>query len=109
MIDDLRLVNRLLVKLEESLPIAASMTAQLAATVRQQSSDGYVPRQCEVTAVHYLGDEGGIVCKLDLQGGNGRREFLASIAHLEFDPRQPFASDIAAYRSHRIKRLHEAA
>jgi hypothetical protein len=108
-IDNLRRVNRLLVKLEESLPIAANMTAQLAATVRQQSSGGYIPRQCEVTAVHYLGDEGGIICRLDLRGGDGRHGFLASITHLEFDPRQPCADEIAAYQKHRIKRLRQAA
>ena len=107
MIDNFRQVNRLLVTLEENLPIVASMTPQLAARIRQQAS-GYIPRQCAVTAVHYLGDEGGIVCKLDLQGGDGRREFLASITHLEFDPRQPFAGDVAAYQKHRIERLAAA-
>jgi len=109
-IDKLRLVNRLLVKLEESLPIVASMTPQLAATIRQQSSgSSYIPRQCEVTAVHYLGDEGGIICRLDLQGADGLRGLLASITHLEFDPRQPFAADIAAYQKHRTKRLQRHA
>ncbi len=108
MIDNFRQVNRLLVKLEESLPIVASMTPQLAATLRQQSSAAYIPRQCQVTAVHYLGDEGGIVCRLDLQGGDGPRGVLASITHLEFDPRQPFAGDVAAYQKHRIERLAAA-
>lgn len=62
MIDNLRQVNRLLVKLEESLPIVASMSPQLAATIREQATGAsYIPRQCEVTAVHYLGDEGGIM------------------------------------------------
>jgi hypothetical protein len=107
-IDNFRQVNRLLVKLEESLPIVASMTPQLAATLRQQSSASYIPRQCQVTAVHYLGDEGGIVCRLDLQGSDGPRGVLASITHLEFDPRQPFAGDVAAYQKHRIERLAAA-
>lgn len=112
MIDNLKRVNRLLVKLEESLPLAASMAPQLAATIRREAAGAYVPRQCEVTAVHYLGDEGGIVCKLDLQGGDGRREVLASITHLEFDPRQPCAHDIADYqerRNARLRKLHAAA
>jgi hypothetical protein len=108
-IDNFRQVNRLLVKLEENLPIVASMTPQLAATIREQSSgSSYIPRQCEVTAVHYLGDEGGIICRLDLRGADGPRGVLASITNLEFDPRQPFAGDVAAYQKHRIERLRAA-
>ena len=110
MIDNLRQVNRLLVKLEESLPIVASMSPQLAATIRGQATGtSYIPRQCEVTAVHYLGDEGGIICRFDLQGAEGPRGVLASITNLEFDPRQPFAADIAAYQKHRTKRLQRQA
>lgn len=105
MIDDLKQVNRLLVKLEESLPVPAYMTPELMAVVREQSPGAYVPRQCEVTAVHYLGDEGGIICRLEFQGRDAQRGVLASIAHLEFDPRQPFASEIAAYQTHRVKRI----
>lgn len=109
MVDNLRQVNRLLVKLEESLPIVASMTPQLAETIRQQlAGSSYIPRQCEVTAVHYLGDEGGIICRFDLRGADGPRGVLAPIAHLEFDPRQPFAADIAAYQKNRVERVRAA-
>ena len=37
----------------------------------------------------YMGDEGGIVCKLDL-GSYAAKEAFTSITHLRFDPRLPF-------------------
>ncbi len=107
MIDDLRRVNRLLVKLEENLPVLASLTPQLAATLREEAAGADVPQQCRVTAVHYLGEEGGIVCRLDHAGKAGRREFVASITHLTFDRNQPCAREIAAYQKHRSKRLRK--
>ena len=61
MVDELKQVSRLLVKLEENLPIAASLTPQAAAALKEQSSGADVPRECRVTGVHYLGDEGGVV------------------------------------------------
>jgi hypothetical protein len=104
-VDELKQVSRLLVKLEENLPIAASLTPQAAAALKEQSSGADVPRECRVTGVHYLGDEGGIVCRLDQEGG-GRPSIVTSITHLTFDRRQPCAREIAAYQEHRLKRLH---
>ena len=52
-----------------------------------------------------LGDEGGIVCKLDLGREDGAKAFFVSITHLVFDPRTPLAREIAAYQKHRLKRL----
>ncbi len=107
MIDDLRRVNRLLVKLEENLPVLASLTPQLAATLREETAGADVPQQCRVTAVHYLGEEGGIICRLDHATKAGWREFVASITHLTFDRNQPCAGEIAAYQKHRSKRQNK--
>lgn len=108
MIDKLRQVNRLLVKLEENLPIVATLTPQLAATLKDETSAGDLPERCQVTAVHYLGDEGGIVCQLD-RSGIGKPAILTSITHLSFDRKQPCAREIAAYQRHRIERLRRGA
>jgi hypothetical protein len=107
-IDELRQVNRLLVKLEENLPIVASLTPQAAATLKDQASGADFSERCQVTAVHYLGDEGGIVCRLD-QGNGGRPSIVTSITHLTFDRKQPFAREIAAYQKNRNARLRRAA
>lgn len=108
MIDELRQVNRLLVKLEENLPIVASLTPQAAANEAPGDDSGSAERY-QVTAVHYLGDEGGIVCQLD-QGDGGKSTIVTSITHLTFDRTQPFAREIAAYQKNRAARqLRRAA
>ena len=55
--------------------------------------------------MHYVGDEGGIVCRLDFGHEDTEKVFFASITHLTFDRRMPLAREIAAYQKHRIKRI----
>jgi hypothetical protein len=104
-IDNLDQADCLLRKLEESLPLAARATPALAASIRWQSGDIEVSPSCRVTAVHYLGDEGGILCHLAFDADVGPRAFIVSITHLLFDRRLPLAREIANYQKHRVKRL----
>ncbi len=103
MIDQIETVERLLATLSEALPIPARMTPELQASLRRQTG-GTIPAQCAVTWITYMGDEGGIVCKLDL-GSDAEEEAFTSITHLRFDPRLPLAREITAYQKHRVKRL----
>ena len=57
-----------------------------------------------MTWVSYVGDEGGIVCKIEGAPETAEAVF-ASITHLRFDPRLPFAREIVTYQKHRTKRL----
>ena len=109
MIDDLKQVSRLLVKLEGSLPLAATLRAQAVVSLNGHSFGAGAPTQYQVTAVYFLGHQDGIVCRLNDKTGEVRGEFLASITHLEFDRRQPIARDIATYQRHRVERLRRAA
>ena len=86
-----------------ALPIPARITPELQASLCQQAG-GAVPAQCTVTWIAYMGDEGGIVCKLDL-GSNAGKEVFTSITHLRFDPPLPLARQITAYQKHRVKHL----
>jgi hypothetical protein len=104
-IDNLDQTGRLLCKLEESLPLAARATPALAGAIRWQSGGIEVSPSCRVTRVHYLGDEGGILCHLAFDGDIGPSAFIVSITHLVFDRRNPLAREIASYQKHRIKRL----
>jgi hypothetical protein len=104
-IDDLDETGRLLCKLEEALPLAARATPALAASIRERSGGIDVSPFCRVTRVHYLGDEGGILCHLAFDADIGPRAFIVSITHLLFDRRLPLARDIASYQKHRVKRL----
>jgi hypothetical protein len=104
MIDDPEATERLLARLEAALPIPARLTPELRASLRERNAGTAVPADCRVTWVTYMGDEGGIVCKLDL-GPDVEKEAFTSITHLRFDARLPLARDIAAYQKHRVKRL----
>jgi hypothetical protein len=69
-----------------------------------QNGNTTIPAQATITWISYAGDEGGIVCKLDL-GPEVEKAAFTSITHLRFDARLPLARDIAAYQKHRVKRL----
>ncbi|MPZ57485.1 MAG: hypothetical protein GEU91_13485 [Rhizobiales bacterium] len=81
------------------------MTPPLKAVVRERSPEIDPPKRCPVTRIDYAGDEGGIICRLAFGGDEGEHVFFVSITHLTFDPRQPFAREIAAYQKHRVKRM----
>ncbi len=104
MIDNVVQVERLVTKLNAALPLTANMTPELLATLQAQIVPGKLTLSCAITSVDYAGDEGGIMCRLDL-GRETEEEAFASIAHLRFDARLPLARDIAAYQKHRVKRL----
>ena len=108
MIDNPRQLTELLSKLEAALPLPAVITPELAATLRKRSPDVVLPRDCQVTSVLDIGDEGGIVCALAVVGGaEDRNVYLTSITHLDFDRRLPLAREIAAYQKHRVKKLKQ--
>ena len=108
MIDNAPRVFQLLSNLRLSLPMAAKLTPELAGTLGDQLGGLDVPAACELTRVHYAGDEGGVMCKLELGCETGGRVFFASITHLRFEGRSPLAREIAAYQKHRNKRLRRS-
>jgi len=109
MIDNQEQTERLLAKLRRALPMPTRVTPELAATLRTQNPGTEISATCSITSLHYVGDEGGIVCGLDLAAGPDKVVYT-SITHLRFDPRLPLAREIAAYQKHRVKRLrHQPA
>ena len=105
MIDNPDQVERLVAKLRELLPLFATVTPEVAAVVREQSPEADPSRRYTITRVDYAGDEGGIVCKVELGPENDDRALFASITHLRFGHAGPLARQIAAYQKHRVKRL----
>ncbi|MEQ1952061.1 hypothetical protein [Mesorhizobium sp. CN2-181] len=55
--------------------------------------------------VHYAGDEGGILCKLEVEGHKTEGAFFVSITHLIFERKTPLFRQIDAYQRHRVKKL----
>ena len=105
MIDNPDQVERLVAKLRASLPLFATVTPEVAAVIREQSPEADPSRRYTVTRVDYAGDEGGIMCKVELGPENDDRALFASITHLRFGHAGPIARQIAAYQKHRVKRL----
>jgi len=104
MIDNVAQVERLVTKLNAALPLTANMTPELLATLQAQNPSGKLAPSCAITWISYAGDEGGIMCRLDL-GRETEEAAFASITHLRFDARLPLAREIATYQKHRVKRL----
>lgn len=104
MIDHPEITQRLISKLNEALPLAARLTPELQDLLRRKTSSPTIPAHATVTWISYAGDEGGIVCKLDLGPGVENAAFT-SITHLRLDPRSPLAREIAAYQKHRVKHI----
>lgn len=104
MIDNPEQAERLLTRLQAALPVPARMTPELTTALRTPDAATEIPAACSIIAVHYAGDEGGIVCGLDVATATGEAVYV-SITHLRFDPRLPVARDITAYQKHRVKRL----
>ena len=104
MIDHPDITERLIAKLSGTLPISARLTPELQDLLRRQNAGSAIPAHATVIWISYAGDEGGIVCKLDL-GLEVQNAAFTSITHLRFDPRSPLAREIAAYQKHRVKRI----
>jgi hypothetical protein len=109
MIDNPDQVERLMAKMKESLPLFARVSHEVAAVISEQSPAADPPRGYPITRVDYAGDEGGIVCKVELGPENNDKAVFASITHLRFSQAGPIGRQIAAYQKHRIKRLRRVA
>src|SRR5437763_16516837 len=105
MIDNPDQVARLVALLRGSLPLFATVTPEVATVIREQSPKADPLRRYPVSQVDSAGDEGGIMCKVELGPDNDGKALFASITHLRFGPTGPVARQIAAYQKHRVKRL----
>ena len=108
-IDNPAQVEHLIAKLRAALPLSATVSPSMLAQLQEQVPDLALPPRCQITWIHYAGDEGGIVCKLDFGTEDDRAVFVVSITYLTFDRRLPLAREIAAYQKHRVKRLRRGS
>ena len=105
MIDNPNQVERLVAELREGLPLFAAVTPELVAVIRKTIPEIDRSGLYPITRVDYAGDEGGIVCKLELGPEADDKAVFASITHLQVAHPAPLARQIAAYQKHRVKRL----
>jgi hypothetical protein len=107
-IDNPLQAHLLMAKLKAALPLPALATPPLLAQLHEQAPGRDLSPRCQITGIHYAGDEGGILCKLDFGHEDDREVLLVSITHLTFDRRLPLAREIAAYQKHRVKRIRRS-
>ena len=107
MIDNPKLTAELLAKMEAGLPLPALITPRLAEVQRKQAPETPIPKKYDMIAIYDSEDEGGIICKLEVQ--ESAEVLVTSITHLDFDHRLPLAREISAYKKRRIKKLNRLA
>ena len=107
MIDNPHQVERLLDKLRASLPLIAAVTPAIAALIKERGLAIHPAGKYQVISFDYAGDEGGIVCKLEIGPSDDPKVLIASLTHLVFDRRGPVGRQIAEYQKHRVKRLRQ--
>jgi hypothetical protein len=101
MIDNAAQVERLIERMQAELPLAARMTPELMASLAKQTAAVAAP--CKIMSIRYTGDEGGILCQLELSQPI-KNAVYASITHLRFDPKQPLTRAITATQGKPSKR-----
>src|SRR4051794_38935496 len=109
MIDNPDKAYRLIEALKAALPIEARLTPSLIETMSKQTPNVDIPTRCNIVSVYYMGEEGGIVCGLDIGGSDAKSARFVSITHLIFDRKVALFSQIDAYQRHRIKKLKQQA
>ncbi|MDQ2949798.1 MAG: hypothetical protein M3Y27_28310, partial [Acidobacteriota bacterium] len=71
MIDDLEKTNFLMEKLKTVVPFEVRLSQRLIRLLAERSPEMPIPERCQVIDVVYTGDEGGIICCLDIGGPPG--------------------------------------
>ena len=107
MIDDLEKTNVLLEKLKTVVPFETRLSPRLTRLLAEKSPEMPIPERCQVIDVIYTGDEGGIICCLDIGGPHTKNAHLVSITHLGFYRNTPLSREIDVYQRHRIKKLKQ--
>ena len=80
MIDDPEKTDRLVAELKASLPVETRLSQILIRTLSKQTPDLAIPDSCNVVSIFYTGEEGGIVCGLDI-GGLGHQDPVHRLHH----------------------------
>jgi hypothetical protein len=107
MIDNPDKAAKLTKEMKASLPLTARLPPALKGMMLRQEPGAVLTDRCAVTEFFYMGDEGGIACRLDLGGPDTQNPFIVSITHLIFDRRRPVFRQIeAGTASKKLKKQH---
>jgi hypothetical protein len=103
-IDNVTEANRLVEKMNKSLPIFVRPNSALVRMFRKNgvNADRYKP--LEIHSVLYMGDEAGISCDVTPKGRT-EKAFICSLTQLEVIGDDDLAQEMKTYQQKRIKSL----
>lgn len=101
MIDKRKKTEALMAALQKALPFEANLTPEAAGTMPHEG--GTLRRT--VSAIHYMGDEGGIVCAVE--SADKKQVFMFSLTHMRMLPGMPLAEAVIQYQRHRVNKLRK--
>lgn len=107
MIDDPVKVIELMRQMAAHLPIPARPTGACLRVLKAQGLKLRRDQELQIKEAFYLGDEGGISCRVTLLPG-AKGGLVISITHLRIDPGHPLASEIRAYQTERVKNIAQS-
>jgi len=103
MIDHPEKTARLLAALKAALPFEVELVPSLLNYLRAQRIAVADQARHVVSEVSYAGDEGGIVCHIVPPGK--REALVVSLTQVRTPHSMPFATAVADYHNHRVKKL----
>ncbi|MCI5139287.1 MAG: hypothetical protein D3922_12950 [Candidatus Electrothrix sp. AR1] len=106
MIDNEKETAVLMKAMEENFPIPVLPTRELQRLIRKNKILLPKGHSLQIDKVHYLGDEGGICCRLALPEGS-EEALITSVTHLRIHPGHCLAKEIAKYQKRRVKKLRK--
>ncbi len=104
MIDVPEKAASLMSRLKKALPVPTTISSHLAKTLSEKSPGTAIPSRCDIIDVVYTGDAGGILCCLNLGGGE---QHMVSITLLSFNRNHSLSREIDVYQRHRIKKMKQ--
>jgi hypothetical protein len=105
MLDRPEKTRELMATLEAAVPFEVALMPDLIEYLARQQKPVVVKSTETVSGVFYLGDMGGISCRI--QPVESESEVIVSLTHVRVPRRLPFATAVLDYQKHRVKKLRK--
>jgi hypothetical protein len=104
MIDNYEQAIALIDKMKASLPILIKITPEAKQKLGKQASNLSKDHIFTIDGVYYTGDEGGIICSIQVDP-EGKEKHFVSLTHLRIQDDHPLAEEIKNYQRQRVERI----
>jgi len=105
MLDRPEKTRELMATLEAAVPFEVALTPDLIEYLARQQKPVVVTSTETVSGVFYLGDTGGISCRI--QPTESETTVIVSLTHVRVPRTLPFATAVFDYQKHRVKKLRK--